>query len=221
MVAVAVAARWRRRRQRSGSAAMAAAAAWRLRRQLGGSMAGREAAALRQQELSFSLAVGVEAWWQRRRQRQRWRQCGGSVGRAADSARQRRGDDGQRCCSVGSARVAVAAPRRQWQRQWQLSGSRQRGGRAARWQRRQRLQSPAAAAAGGSAALLVAALRREARWPRGGGGGGSSSSSSGSSWAAQRCRRWRAVRWQHDGGRNCCGSHRHRCAATARCRSGD
>ncbi len=129
MVAVAVVARWWRRRQRSGSAATAAAAAWWMRRQLGGSMAGREAAALRRRELSFSLAVGVEARRQWRRRRQRWRQCGGSISRAAESARQRRGDGGQRgCCGVGSLRVAVAAPRRRWQQQRQLSGSRQQGG---------------------------------------------------------------------------------------------
>jgi hypothetical protein len=105
MVVVAVAARWRRQREHSGSAVTMVAAAWLLRQQLGGSMAGREAAALRRQELSFSLAVGVEARRQWRRRRERWRQCGGSVGRAAESARQRRGDGGQRCCGVGSARV--------------------------------------------------------------------------------------------------------------------
>ncbi len=177
-------------------------------------MAGREAAALRRQELSFSLAVGVEARRQRRRRQQRWRQCGGSVSRVAESGRQRRGDGGQHCCGVGSARVAVAAPRRRWQWRWQLSSSRQRGGRAARWQWWQRLQSPAVAAAGGRAALLMAALQREARWPRG--GGSSSSRGSGSSWTAQHRRRWLAVRWQRNGGRNCCGSRCHHCAATAR-----
>jgi hypothetical protein len=164
------------------------------------------------------LAVGVEARRQRRRQRQRWRQCGGSVGRAAESARQRRGDGGQRCCGVGSARVAVPMPRRGWQRRRQLCSSRQRGSRAARWQRRQRLQSQGAAAAGGIGVLLAAAPWQEARWPHSGGGG---SGSSGSSWAVQHCWRWHAARRQRNGGRNRHRSRHHRCAATARRLSGD
>jgi hypothetical protein len=56
---------------------------------------------------------------------------GGSVGRAAKAAQQRRGNIGQFGSSISSARAAEAAQPRRWMRRWQLGGGGQWGSRAA------------------------------------------------------------------------------------------
>jgi hypothetical protein len=67
----------------------------------------------------------------------------GSVGRAAEAARQWHGNVGQFGGGVGSAKAAEAAQGRRWMRRRQLGSGRQQGGRAAsaaaaeRWRRRQ------------------------------------------------------------------------------------
>ena len=115
---------------------------------------------------------------------------GCSVGKAAEAARQRRGDGGQCNGGVGNARVAEAAQRKCWMRRWQVGG----GGSRAAGQRQRRQQS-----GGGSTA--TAAAERQRLWQRGGGcgsvrkrgGGGISAAEARSRRAARQRRLQRGV----------------------------
>jgi hypothetical protein len=108
---------------------------------------------------------------------------GGSVGRAAEAAKQRSGFGGQFCGGVGSARTAEAAQR--WQR-WQSGGGRAAAERQRwavlrrRWQRK---------GGGGSAAAALDAAAAAWWWWAAGRQGGVSGS--GRAVAVEAARRWR------------------------------
>ncbi len=114
---------------------------------------------------------------------------GGSISRAAEVARQRRGNCRQFSGGIGSARAAEAVQRRHWMRWWQLRGSRQQGGRAAaaaeRWRWRQNGNS------GGSAAEVVAAWWRRQQSGRG------STQAAAERWQRGSMAAALAARWRH------------------------